>query len=327
VTAGGSDVGGTNDFFHFISRQVVGDFDMAVFVNRLDEPSLLSKAGLMAREDTAPGSRTLQTYFTSPGGSNEVEVSVRATTNGMTTDAGFQIGPRASASPLRWLRLTRTNNTFTAWRGTNGEDGWTVSGITTQAFASTLNIGMMTASHTTNGTPTTAEFIGFRTSGVRPGDGIVPTLTGSVIGTNVVLNWLRTPGDFAVEASTNLTSTNWAFLLLPILEVSTNGRAMEVPLNLLTSSLFLRLRRVERVIPDPPFLLTTGIILSPGFGLDSTPGGAQSPGERLICPDAALRAGDCSARHTRDFHHRRLRSAGGFGIASPTAQRHLETLR
>ena len=94
----------------------------------------------MARETMTPGSRTIQTYRTPTGGSNEVEVAVRATTNGLTTDSGFQIGARDSASANPWLRLTRTNNTFTAYHGSNGLD-WTVSGVTTQAFIGTLNIG------------------------------------------------------------------------------------------------------------------------------------------------------------------------------------------
>src|SRR5207245_634902 len=103
VTVGGSGVGGTSDAFHFIHQPIVGDFDMAVKVTQLNMADLESKAGLMARESLAADSRTLQTYFTAPSGNNEVEVAVRSTPGGTTTDAGFQIGPRASATPLRWL--------------------------------------------------------------------------------------------------------------------------------------------------------------------------------------------------------------------------------
>lgn len=270
VTVGGSDVGGTNDFCHLIYGQIVSNFDMSVMVERLDQANALSKAGLMARESLSPGSKTLQTYFTPIGGSNEVEVAVRTTNNATTTDAGFQIGPRASATPLRWLRLTRTNDIFTAYHGTNGND-WTVSGVTTQAFLATLNIGMMATAHTTNGTATTAKFTNFRKSGARPGDGTLPTLNAALSGgTNLNLSWTRVPRDFAVEVSTDLTS--WQLLLLPIVQGGTNGSvySMSVPLNVTSNQMFLRLSRVERVIPDPDFILTTGIIISPGAGLSAT---------------------------------------------------------
>lgn len=266
VTTGGSDVGGTNDFFHFVYQEIVGDFDIAVSVTRLDMADDLSKAGLMARETLSADSLTLQTYFTPTGGSNEVEVAVRSTTGGATTDSGFQIGPRASANPLRWLRLTRSNNTFTAYHGTNGFN-WTVSGITTQAFNSTLNIGMMVASHTTNGVATTAEFRNFRRSGARPGDGVFPVLSATLSGTNLNLSWLRTPRDFAVKVSTNLT--DWALLLAPILESVTNSnqRSMQVPLNLSSNQLFMQLRTVDRVVPGNLNLsASAGTIYTLGLG-------------------------------------------------------------
>ncbi len=276
VTVGGSDVGGTNDFFHFIHQQVVGNFDMAVMVTRLDQADDESKAGLMARENLTPGSRTLQTFFTPTGGSNDVQVAVRATPGGTTTDAGFQIGPRAPGSDNNWLRLTRTNNTFTAYYGTNGVD-WATSGVTTQAFASTLSIGMMVTAHTTNGTATTARFTDFGKIGARPGDGVLPTLNASLSGTNLALSWLRTPRDFTVEISTNLT--DWAILLAPILEAATNAsqRLMDVPLNLSSNQLFFRLVRVDRVIPDPTYWLSTGLIFSLA-NLNATTSGAN-----LLC--------------------------------------------
>ena len=261
ATAGGLDIGGNTDAFHFTQQEVIGDFDMTVLVTKLDLADPLSKAGLMARENLAPDSRTLQTYFTPIGGANEVQVGVRSTVGGPTTDANFQIGPRASANPLRWLRLTRTNSTFTAYHGTNGVN-WIVSGITTQAFSSTLNIGMAVASHTTNGEVTTAGFTDFGKRGTRPGDGMRPILNASRSGANLALSWMRTPRDFAVQVSTNLT--DWSLLLAPILEGETNSnqRTMQIPLNLSSNRLFLRLGQVDRVIPDPPLLLTTGLILS-----------------------------------------------------------------
>lgn len=272
VTVGGSDIGGTDDFFHFLAQPAVGNFDVSVNVPRLDQADIESKAGLMARENFTTSSRSLQIFATPTGGVNQIEVAVRSTTNGVATDQGFQIGQRPPALGNSWLRLTRTNNIFTAYYATNGED-WIVTGSTTQAFAGTLAVGLAVTAHTTNGESTTASFSDFHINSTRPGDGARPQLTAAKSGTNLVLTWQRTPRDFAVQVTTNLSSsTNWNFLLLPILQdLSSNaGRSMLVPTSLINQPLFFRLARVERVIPDPPLILYTGIILSPGLGLSST---------------------------------------------------------
>ena len=263
ITASGSDIGGTDDHFRFLYQDAAGNFDMAVRVTRLDPTDALSKAGLMAREALTTGSQTIQTYVTPTAGSDEVEVAVRDTTNGTTTDTGFQIGPRAPASGNQWLRLTRIGDVFTAYHGSNGLS-WAVSGITTQAFSTNLFLGMAVTSRT-NGATTTAEFRGFDAYCARPGDEIIPSLSASISGTNLVLNWPRTPRDFTVQISTN--TTYWEYLLAPIYETGTNatGRKMLVPLDIYpTNRIYARLTRAERVIPDPPLALQTGIILALG---------------------------------------------------------------
>lgn len=276
VTVGG-DIGGTSDHFHFIERAVVGDFDARVRVTRLDFAGPFSKAGIMAREILAPDSRTLQTYFTPVAGANEIEVAVRATPGGGTTDAGFQIGPRAPADPLRWLRITRTNNTFTTYHGTNGTD-WTVSGVTTQAFATTLRVGMASAAEAPSPAPlvlqaasqnggaaTTAAFTDFFVEGAQPGDDLLPTLVASIDSPNLVLQWNVTPRDFVVEVSGDFTE--WTTVLLPISE-GASGRSLVIPLVPGQGQLFARLVRVEQIIvASQAKAITQGIILSPGNGL------------------------------------------------------------
>ena len=260
ITTSGTGVAGTNDHFRFVYQPVISNFDMTVQATRLDQTSVDSQAGLMAREFLTPGSRTIQTYFTPTSGTNEIQSTMRTATNGTTTSSGFQVGGPPSATPLRWLRLTRTNNLFTAYHGSNGVD-WTVSAVTTQAFASTLNIGMMVSSRT-NGTNTTASFTDFGTAGVRPGDDILPTLSVVPSGTNLAFTWNRTPRDFTMIASTNLI--DWALVLAPILEAGTNAssRLMNIPSDFYSTPSFWRLTRVERVIPDPPLSLETGLVIS-----------------------------------------------------------------
>lgn len=262
ISASGSDIGGTNDHFRFLYQDATGNFDMAAYVSSFIANDPSAKAGLMARENLTPGSQTIQTYITPVTGSNEVEVAVRTVANGSTTDTGFQIGPRAAAAGNSWLRMTRIGDTFTAYHGSNGVN-WTVSGITTQAFSTNLFLGMAVTSHT-NGDIATATFESFDAYCARPGDTVIPSLTVSVIGTNLAFDWPRTPRDFTVQISTNLTY--WEYLLAPIFETGTNasGRQMLVPLDFSTNQIYGRLTRAERVIPDPPLALQTGIILTMG---------------------------------------------------------------
>ena len=262
IIASGSDIGGTNDHFRFLYQDATGNFDMAAYVSQLNAADPSAKAGLMARVNLTPGSQTIQTYITPITGANEVEVAMRTVANATTTDTGFQIGPRAAAAGNSWLRMTRIGNIFTAYHGSNGIN-WTVSGSTTQAFSTNLFLGMAVTSHT-NGDSATAAFESFDAYCARPGDGVIPSLTVSVSGTNVALDWPRTPRDFTVQISTNLTY--WQYLLAPIFETGTNatGRRMFVPQSMSTNQIFARLTRAERVIPDPPLALQTGIILALG---------------------------------------------------------------
>jgi regulation of enolase protein 1 (concanavalin A-like superfamily) len=268
VTVGGSGFGGTNDYFHFVSQAVVGDFDVRVRVTRLDLADPLSQAGLMARESLAADSRTLQTFFTPALGSNQIEVAVRSSPGAVARDIDFQVGPRASADPLRWQRITRSNDVFTTYHATNGVD-WLVSGITTQAFNPTLLVGLAVSSHT-NGQATTAAFTDIHLEGVRPGDDLLPTLTATLSTTNLQLSWLAVPRDYAVETATNLT--DWSLHLLPIQRGSgPTERIMLVPMEPGVSQLFARLTRVEKVfVVNQAKSITPGIILSPENGLRTT---------------------------------------------------------
>ena len=259
VTIGGSGIGGLQDHFHFIYQTVIGDFDTSVLVTRLDFANSFSQAGLMARESLLPESASLQTYLTPVAGANLIETSVRPS---LASDTfALQTSPPGFANQFRWLRLSRQGEVFTSYYSANGFD-WTVSSVTTQAFGGSLLVGMAASGHDNFGPPTTATFTDFGVRGARPGDGVQPLLRASLAGTNILLNWDRTPRDFAVQVSPDLFS--WSLLLAPILEGDAGipGRSMKVPLNLSSNQLFFRLVRVDRVIPDPPLALTTGIILS-----------------------------------------------------------------
>jgi len=267
VTVGGSGFGDAiSDHFHFIYQPVIGDFDTRVLLTRLDFVDPLSQAGLMARETPAFDSASVQTYVTSGPVGNQIQDTLRPAS--ASTAISFASTPLPSGAPLPWLRLTRTNDTFTAYYATNGED-WIVSGQTDLPLNAFLNVGMAVASHN-DATNTTASFTDFYHQGGRPGDEIRPTLSALHVGTNIVLKWPQTPRSYALEVAAGLGGTNeWSLLMLPVgFNGSTRAFQANVPIGLLGQKLFVRNTRVDKLIPDiPAIMVTTGMILSPGAGL------------------------------------------------------------
>jgi regulation of enolase protein 1 (concanavalin A-like superfamily) len=57
ILAGGADIWGTRDEFHFSFFEQTGDFDFACRVESLSAPHLYTKAGLMVREELSENSR------------------------------------------------------------------------------------------------------------------------------------------------------------------------------------------------------------------------------------------------------------------------------
>ena len=286
LTTSGSGIGGTADHCKFVYQQVVGDFDMSVELTRLDNTSANAVAGLMARNSLDAGSPMALVNFTPAAGANQIQISRRTNTNG----AAATIISQPNTSSYTWLRMTRSGNAVAFYWGNDGIN-WPVSFGLTVVLSSTVYVGL-TATSFKNGSLTTAAFADFGVTGKRPGDGVVPTLSAALFQTNsVVLRWLRTPRDFAVEVATNLThntnvvtgATNfiniaqWNLLNYPILDstltgtnaaMPTLGRYMIVPLNLFTNNqLYFRMLQVSRVIPDPPTIVQPGVVLSLGQGL------------------------------------------------------------
>ena len=271
VSSGGTDIGGTNDHCRFVYQLVDGDFEMMVKVNDLRGPNPFAKAGLMAREYLSPGSRSLGAYFTaidfSGNNNNQLITIARTSTNGASGS-----NPVLTLNAFYWLRMTRTNNTFNFYYGTNGLN-WSNIGTGFFAWNKLMYIGMAVTART-NGAIASADFSSSGISAARPGDGVQPTVSAYVYNsTNLIVKWQRTPRDFTVQVATNLlvgtnvssliesNATQWGFLMIPVFDtaltgtnaaVPTSGRYMTIPLNLFSgNSMFIRLAQVEKVIPDP----------------------------------------------------------------------------
>jgi len=153
ITAGGRDIGGTNDQFQFSYQSRTGDFDVKVRLDSLSLADAWSEAGLVAREDLGLGGRFASVMAT-PGISGSYFQS-RLAANGPTTLAGsFPVN-----YPNTWLRLRRAGNVFTGYAGFDGEN-WAALGSATIAMPATVSLGFAASSHNTNQT-TTAAFRDF----------------------------------------------------------------------------------------------------------------------------------------------------------------------
>ena len=150
MTAGGRDIGGGADQFHFSSKPWSGDFDRRVRIEVLSLSDAWAKAGLMARETLNPDSRLVAALATpSIGGAFFLS---RATVGASAVPAGFF----PVNYPDTWLRLRRAGNLFTGYASLDGER-WTQLGAVSLTLSNSLYFGMAAASHDP-GRTTTASF-------------------------------------------------------------------------------------------------------------------------------------------------------------------------
>ncbi|HZO54831.1 MAG TPA: immunoglobulin domain-containing protein, partial [Bryobacteraceae bacterium] len=141
ISAGGSGLGGTDDGFQFASMLRTGDFDVRVRLSRLDATNTATHAGLVARVDQTPGSRSLNAFVTPLPGDNAYHATHRATTSGAT--APWPGGSDKPGVPLpnAWIRMTRAGDLFAAYHSANGID-WQSYAQITQAFPATMLVGI-----------------------------------------------------------------------------------------------------------------------------------------------------------------------------------------
>lgn len=170
IGAGGADIWGVKDEFNFVYIEKTGDFDFAARVESLSPAHQYTKAGLMAREELAPGSRHV--YFQMfpnnvPRNKNNggFEYQYREVKDGQMK----AIYPARSEGtpdfpvtfPNTWIRLRRQGNKFTGYTGTDGRS-WKEYASFTLGLPEKVYLGVAVTSHNTTAL-TTAKFrdIGF----------------------------------------------------------------------------------------------------------------------------------------------------------------------
>jgi hypothetical protein len=130
--AGGADIWGTADSFHFVAQPLTGDGTVAAQVTSQQNTSAWAKAGVMLRATTDPGS-PYYAAFATPG--SGIAVQWRASQGG---SSGQVLTAGSAPVYLMIARYTTTGSTpqtyFTAYTSPDGVN-WTIVPGSTQALS------------------------------------------------------------------------------------------------------------------------------------------------------------------------------------------------
>ena len=156
LVAGGVDIWEKSDQFHFVYKQIAGDFGIAVRVESFTPAHLYSKAGLMVRESLSPDSAHLMFLVfsdNSPRNNNlgAYEMQFRSVAGGDCQAIYPAARPPAppefpAAYPNSWLRIQRRGDRFSAFASTDGKT-WKLYAVQTLTFPSLVYVGPALTSH------------------------------------------------------------------------------------------------------------------------------------------------------------------------------------
>lgn len=148
VYGAGADIFGTADAFHFVYRTLNGNGQLIMAPQSITNTNGWAKAGLMIRENLAPGSKNMLVAITP---SNGVTSQYRNTTNGSTAWKGG-----AGEKVPYYLKIVRNGSSITTYKSANGTT-WVTIETQTISMATSVYIGMAVCSHVT-GTLCNANF-------------------------------------------------------------------------------------------------------------------------------------------------------------------------
>jgi regulation of enolase protein 1 (concanavalin A-like superfamily) len=146
VTGAGADVWGTADALQYAYQTLNGDGSIVARVAGIQNVNAWTKAGVMIRETTDPGSAQA---FMLLSYSKGTAYQRRQTTGGTSVST---TGSTTLVAPY-WVRLDRAGNTFTAYQSPDGVM-WSYVGTDTIPMAASVLIGLGVSSHTTTATAT-----------------------------------------------------------------------------------------------------------------------------------------------------------------------------
>jgi hypothetical protein len=155
MSGAGADIWGRADALRFAYVSLKGDGSIVARVATVAYVHAWTKAGVMMRTSLAPGSQHALMLVSAGKG---LAFQRRLTANGASTSTSGGSGTAPS-----FVRLTRTGNTFTAARSSDGNT-WSTVGSETIAMPSTIYVGLAVSSHVA-GTPAAATFNSWAVSG------------------------------------------------------------------------------------------------------------------------------------------------------------------
>lgn len=145
-----------SDQFHFLCKQISGNFDIAVRVENFTPAHLYSKAALMIRETLSGDSAHLMFLVfsdNSPRNNNlgAYEMQFRAVTGGNCQAVYPAVRPPAppefpAAYPNSWLRVQRRGERFSAFASTDGR-AWKLYAVQQLALPTVVYVGLALTSH------------------------------------------------------------------------------------------------------------------------------------------------------------------------------------
>ncbi len=138
INAGGTDIWGTSDQFHYVYQPMSGDGEIVARVSGLGAADVWSKAGVMVRESLAANARHA---FAMVSVANGYAFQRRIDTGGYSTTT-----PGGSGAAPGWVRLVRTGYKFDAYRSSDGNT-WTLMASDTVAMADQAYVGIAVTSH------------------------------------------------------------------------------------------------------------------------------------------------------------------------------------
>src|SRR5262245_46182987 len=149
IHAGGTDIGGTADQFHYVYQQVSGDVDVSLHVASVSPADSSSRAGIMIRESLSAGAAHGSAFLAAGNG---YSLQRRPVTGG--TSLGTAGSP---STPPGWVRLTRSGFLLTAYQSSDGNT-WTPIGSDSVPMADTVYVGIaVTSRNATTATDVTAD--------------------------------------------------------------------------------------------------------------------------------------------------------------------------
>jgi hypothetical protein len=155
MVAGGADIWGSKEEFHYSYIEQVGNFDFMASIESLTPTHLYTKAGLMAREDLTDNCRHI--YFqvfpdNSARNKNNggYEFQYRAVKGGEMKaiyPARAEGTPEFPVSyPNTWIRLQRSGDVFTGYYSLDGKS-WKLYTTYTLKLPEKLYLGLAVTSH------------------------------------------------------------------------------------------------------------------------------------------------------------------------------------